>query len=119
MLGINAKISNYNLSNLKLYNNNLEPIVFKYLDYKIYVVGKIFERDLIIKTKIVNCIFKSSFKNLLEFIVNKYKKLSFTDEILINKLLDIIINLFGYYLGNYLGNNIKHITTISRKISNI
>jgi len=80
MLGINVKISNYNLSNLKLYNNNLEPIVFKYLDYKIYVVGKIFERDLIIKTKIVNCIFKSSFKNLLEFngeyailIVNKKK----------------------------------------------
>ncbi len=37
---------------------------------------------------------------IIEYILDKYKMCSFCEEIIMNKIIDIIFNLLGYYLGN-------------------
>jgi hypothetical protein len=53
------------------------------------------------------------FEYILNIFVHSYS--SFGAETLINRIIDIIYNLFGYYLGN----NIKSIITLYSNTSNI
>ena len=98
MIGISTKIYNYNCKYLKFYNNSNSILAFDYFEYKINIVGQIFENINIIKKKIINSLAKKIYKDLLilngEYailIINKKKNF-----LLIGNSLNSYIPLFYY-----------------------
>ena len=112
MIGISTKIYNYNYKYLKFYNNNNSILAFDYFEYKINIVGQIFDNIDTIKKKIINSLTKKIYRDLLilngEYailIINKRKNF-----LLIGNSLNSYIPLFYYKKKNFfeIQSNIFH-----------
>lgn len=66
MIGIKLKISNSKVENFKFFNNGNAILKFNYKNFKIIIIGQIFENKNEIFKEIKNSLDKKKFKNLLK-----------------------------------------------------